>query len=218
MTMAEEGFLKRWARRKTESRHGIEPAPEPALEHGDAPGAEPVLDPQASAPASAPAPAREAAVETQAPPPTMADVALLTPQSDFSAFVRPDVAAEVRRTALKKLFADPHFNTMDRLDMYMDDYNKPSPMSEAMLASLRHAKSVFRHLAEDEETAEEDAAEVPAEAAQPPAALAQSPQEALQPQDLQEAPPRTDPTPDAAPGPIVADAPYQRHLPETETR
>jgi hypothetical protein len=41
---------------------------------------------------------------------------------------------------------------MDKLDVYIDDYNKPSPMSEAMLASLKHAKSVFMKMVEDEPT------------------------------------------------------------------
>jgi hypothetical protein len=73
----------------------------------------------------------------------MDDVAQLTSESDFSAFVARGVDAAVRRTALKKLFADPHFNAMDGLDVYIDDYTKPSPVTEAMLASLEHAKRVF---------------------------------------------------------------------------
>ena len=73
----------------------------------------------------------------------MDDVAQLTSDSDFSAFVARGVDAAVRRTALKKLFADPHFNAMDGLDVYIDDYTKPSPVTEAMLASLEHAKQVF---------------------------------------------------------------------------
>jgi hypothetical protein len=119
--VADEGFLRRWARRKSEARPA--PAPLPA---------DVVVAPPA---ASDPAPV---------PPPTMDDVARLTGDSDFSAFVARGVDAAVRRTALKKLFADPHFNTMDRLDVYIDDYTKPSPVSEAMLASLAHAKQALR--------------------------------------------------------------------------
>lgn len=148
--MAEEGFLKRWSRRKIDARHGEAVPPEPDGEPAPASDVAPASTP-VDADAVAPAAGHARGVAAEAPPPTMADVALLTPESDFSAFVRQDVAADVRRTALKKLFADPHFNTMDRLDVYIDDYNKPSPMSEAMLASLRHARSVFRHLTEDDE-------------------------------------------------------------------
>jgi hypothetical protein len=32
---------------------------------------------------------------------------------------------------------------MDGLDVYIDDYTKPSPVTEAMLASLQHAKQAF---------------------------------------------------------------------------
>ena len=124
-TMADEGFLRRWARRKTEVRTGTAPMPE-----APAPAAVPAL---ADAPAADPVPL-----------PTMDDVSRLTRDSDFSAFVARGVDAAVRRTALKTLFADPHFNTMDGLDVYIGDYTTPSPMSEAMLASLAHAKQVLR--------------------------------------------------------------------------
>jgi hypothetical protein len=121
--MTDEGFLRRWARRKTEARSGTAPLPEPVAPVADLPV-------QAAAPADV-------------PPPTMDDVARLTSDSDFSAFVARGVDAAVRRTALKKLFADPHFNAMDGLDVYIDDYTKPSPVTEAMLASLQHAKQMF---------------------------------------------------------------------------
>jgi hypothetical protein len=98
------------------------------------------------------------------PLPTMDDVAALEPGADISAFVSRGVDQAVRRGALKKLFADPHFNAMDRLDVYIDDYTKPSPVSEAMLASLNHAKSVFMKMVEDEP--EQEKAE--AQAQQPP--------------------------------------------------
>ena len=29
---------------------------------------------------------------------------------------------------MKKLFSDPHFNVMDGLDTYIDDYGKPDPI------------------------------------------------------------------------------------------
>jgi hypothetical protein len=32
----------------------------------------------------------------------------------------------VKNAAMKKLFADPHFNVMDRLDIYIDDYSSPT--------------------------------------------------------------------------------------------
>lgn len=148
MTMAEEGFLRRWARRKTETLAGIEPAPEPAPEPAAETAAEAVVDPLAPRmPASEAAPGTHAAAPIVLP--TMDDVAQLTSESDFSAFVARGVDQAVRRSALKKLFADPHFNVMDKLDMYMDDYNVASPMPADMLASLKHSKSFFDQAAED---------------------------------------------------------------------
>ena len=146
--MTDEGFLRRWARRKTEARSGIEPPAESVAPVAELPV--PVAEVPAPLPALAPA---------DAPPPTMDDVARLTSDSDFSAFVARGVDAAVRRTALKKLFADPHFNAMDGLDVYIDDYTKPSPVSEAMLASLEHAKNALRRVVEavEEPPAAEDA-------------------------------------------------------------
>lgn len=77
------------------------------------------------------------------PPPTIEDVAALTPQSDFSRFVARGVDEQVRRSALKKLFADPHFNVMDGLDVYIDDYSKFTPIPAAVLAALNHAQNLL---------------------------------------------------------------------------
>jgi hypothetical protein len=158
--MSGEGFLRRWARRKTEVREGREPEP------GPAPVAEAVPDAVAASPGAtafaAPQPVPgtvppEAAAAPARPLPTLDDVAALDGDSDFSAFVARGVDQAVRRSALKKLFADPHFKVMDRLDVYIDDYTVASPVSEAMLASLEHAKSVFAKMIEDEPEAEAEA-------------------------------------------------------------
>ncbi len=130
--MSDDGFLSRWSRRKAQVQRGELPEPVPVAE---APGAPPrtaavptstAVVPEAAAPAEAP---RE-------PPPTLADVETLTPQADFSRFVKPDVEPGVQQAALKKLFADPHFNTMDGLDVYIDDYNTPDPLPASMLRQM----------------------------------------------------------------------------------
>jgi hypothetical protein len=148
--MSDEGFLRRWARRKSELRTGVRDGREPV----PAPVPEAPLDAGAfSAPAAIPAqPPMQAPVDAnvERPLPTMDDVAALDADSDFSGFVARGVDQAVRRSALKKLFADPHFNAMDGLDIYIDDYNQASPVSEAMLASLNHAKSAFMKMVEDE--------------------------------------------------------------------
>jgi hypothetical protein len=105
-----------------------------------------------------------------APPPTLADAHALTPDSDFTRFVRPDVAPEVKNAAMKKLFSDPHFNVMDRLDVYIDDYNKPDPLPPEMLKQLASAK--FLGFFADEEVSDED--KVPDSRASPDAPPAES--------------------------------------------
>jgi hypothetical protein len=165
--MLEEGFLRRWARRKTEIREGR--IAEPGHAHARVPAADALAAEAVDAPLEAPLEARSAGATEAALParasapqaapslPTMEDVAALGTDSDFSAFVARGVDQAVRRGALKKLFADPHFQVMDRLDIYIDDYTKASPVSEAMLASLAHAKSTFMRVVE-EEPRDEDAA------------------------------------------------------------
>ncbi len=73
----------------------------------------------------------------------MKDVASLAPDSDYSLFLASGVDKTVRRAAMKKLFSDPHFNVMDGLDIYIDDYTKPSPLPPGMLEALQHAKSTL---------------------------------------------------------------------------
>ena len=60
--------------------------------------------------------------------------------SDFTPFLQPKVDETVKRQALKKLFQDPRFNVMDRLDVYIDDYSLPDPISpEVVRAASAHA-------------------------------------------------------------------------------
>ena len=57
--------------------------------------------------------------------------------------MRPEVDESLKRAALKKLFADPHFNVMDGLDVYIDDYSKPDPIPPDMLARLIQNRALF---------------------------------------------------------------------------
>lgn len=70
-------------------------------------------------------------------------LANLTPDSDFGQFMRQEISEEIRRKALKTLFADPHFNVMDGLDIYIDDYSISEPIPEAMMATLQQAKELL---------------------------------------------------------------------------
>jgi hypothetical protein len=55
---------------------------------------------------------------------------------DFSAFMKPGIDPAVQQAAMKKMFSDPHFNIMDGLDIYIDDYSKPDPIPLEMLKRM----------------------------------------------------------------------------------
>jgi hypothetical protein len=52
------------------------------------------------------------------------------------------VDAATRSAALRRLFTDPHFNVMDGLDVYIDDYSIPDPIPPAMLRALNQARTL----------------------------------------------------------------------------
>lgn len=78
-------------------------------------------------------------------------LAQLGPDSDFGQFLREEISAEIRSKAMKTLFADPHFNVMDGLDIYIDDYSISEPIPEAMLATMQHLQTLTQD-AEPEST------------------------------------------------------------------
>jgi hypothetical protein len=110
-------------------------------------------------------PAESPVPVTEAPMPDLPPVEQLTLESDFSGFMHPKVDADLRRAALRKLFSDPHFNVMDGLDTYIDDYSKPDPLPPGMLAGLRQAQNI---LAWAKETKEETASRYSVAAVPPP--------------------------------------------------
>lgn len=148
MAGEDSGFLSRWARRKAQVREGR------------APDAPPPVPAPIESPAVATAPrAAEATVAAEPPPeplPTLDDVAALSAESDFRRFVGHDVDPTVKNAALKKLFTDPHYNVMDGLDTYIDDYGKPDPLPEGMLRQM--VQSQFLGLFDDEKKTDEPAA------------------------------------------------------------
>ena len=146
-----DSFLGRWSQRKQAVREGKAlDEPEPVAKPAPA-----VVSPQV---ASAEDPEAELAAQAPAaPPPTLEDVKELTPQSNFAPFVARDVAPEVRNAAMKKLFTDPHFNVMDRLDTYIDDYSQPDPIPMEMLRKLASAKFLGLFDEEEKQEAEEAA-------------------------------------------------------------
>jgi hypothetical protein len=147
-------FLARWSQRKSLARQGGEASLPDEPERHVTPPAQPAVATSTPPPESPELP----------PPPTLADVAQLTPASDFSRFVAQGVQPEVKNAALKTLFSDPHFNVMDGLDTYIDDYSLPSPLPASMLKKMAQARFLGL-VAEDPEALTQAAADPPADAA-----------------------------------------------------
>jgi len=162
------GFLHRWSRRKSEARVGKTPDDERAPQED--PAAEDVVADTPSHPSSGASPvaidstADGVRVEDEAQPLTLQDVQALTRDSDFSPFVTRDIAPEVKNAALKKLFSDPHYNVMDGLDIYIDDYSNLEPLPAPMLRRMVGAQALKMFDAVGEDGNDADAGQSPAAA------------------------------------------------------
>jgi hypothetical protein len=145
MAQEKENFLGRWSRLKTEDR---QPAAEP--------------------------PAAQKS-EAEQKPPELPPLDKLTPDSDFSGFMHPKVEDALRRAALKKLFADPHFNIPDPFEPYSGDWTVGEPIPDAMMATLSQARTLLFSDKQREEADAKDAAAAQAKAAEEQAKVAEQP-------------------------------------------
>ena len=125
-----DGFLSRWSKRKAGKDVETEKVGEELVE-----------------------PSTPPTIKEPAPPPvTLEDVEKIDRfDPDFSAFMRPDVDPTVQQAALKKMFSDPHFNVMDGLDIYIDDYSNPELLPPEMLRGLVQSDllGIFKTAAEE---------------------------------------------------------------------
>lgn len=127
----DEAFLSRWARVKQDSQTKEQET-------------------------SIGAPLENKIAEDAHPEPTLPDTPVvlpsldsLTPQSDFSPFMAKEVDPQLRNLAMKKLFTDPHYNVMDRLDIYIDDYSTHAPLPLDVIRQMSISKTLG--LFDDEE-------------------------------------------------------------------
>ncbi len=117
------GFLNRWSRRK--SGEQLEPKKKSEDDLKQAVAASPEVNKQS------------AEIKDASPPMSLEDVEKIDRFApDFSAFMKPDIDPAVQQAAMKKMFSDPHFNVMDGLDIYIDDYSKPDPIPSEMLKRM----------------------------------------------------------------------------------
>ncbi|MGE5523351.1 MAG: DUF3306 domain-containing protein [Rhodospirillaceae bacterium] len=155
-------FLSRWSRLKAEARKAeagyADDAPADGLQvpaaHAGAPD---LRAPSAEAPA--------------VPPVESLDI-----DSDYRPFFHPKIEEGVRRAALKKLFSDPHFNVMDGLDVYIDDYSKADPLPDGMLGELEQARKILGWSREDAEERAKAEKQRLAQSAAAPAAVPATPE------------------------------------------
>ncbi|MCG6876605.1 MAG: DUF3306 domain-containing protein [Betaproteobacteria bacterium] len=165
-----EPFLSRWSRLKREGGD-VEEAPAPGRV------------------STSPEPTSDArntpdTTEPDAPLPDLPPIEELTPESDFRPFMDPRVPDALRRLALKKLYADPHFNVQDMLDDFAEDYTLLETLPAGMADRLAHARrTLLGHDEADRIEAEEQqaAASAAAEGAQPKEESVESPPPAEEP-------------------------------------
>ena len=164
----DETFLGRWSRRK-------QAPPEAARAEDHAVAEVRTDDSQTSLNPQGVQHAEPATVPTDLPP-----VESLTRDADFARFMRPDVPPRMKNAALRKLFTDPHFNVMDGLDIYIDDYTKADPIPESMLRDLAQSRmlGLFDH--EEQDVSGDESKAAPAATVATAAAL---PSEMLPPAD-----------------------------------
>ena len=150
----DDNFFSRWSRRKVQVQQGVA-VPEvaatigPAVASSSVPAVAAVAtEPAVTALGTRTATPTDTEGVARPPPPTLEDAQRLTTSDDFSRFVGRDVSPQVKNTALRTLFSDPHFNVMDGLDTYIDDYGKPDPLPAGMLRQM--VQSTMLRLFEDE--------------------------------------------------------------------
>ena len=129
-----EKFVSRWSRLKKAARAEEKPA-EPG------PAAAPAATLAAAAPAANPPAAAATPSGAETPLPPVESLKGLA--SDYTDFLKPGVDENLKRSALKKLFSDPHFEAFERFEAYCEDYTKGEPIPAAMLRTLEHAKGLL---------------------------------------------------------------------------
>jgi hypothetical protein len=166
MAERDEGFLRRWSRLKQDERNRRPETPaEEAAQEEIAPAA-------ASAVPDA-APGVEAA-QPDDPNANLPPIESLDRNSDYTAFLRPGVAPELKRQALGKLWrSDPVFANLDGLLEYGEDFSAPFKNRAAVATLYRVGKGMMESVLREStppDAAMSDAT-APSEAAPKPIAM-----------------------------------------------
>jgi Protein of unknown function (DUF3306) len=140
-------MLSRWSKLKSEAKRSdgqdspSQLLPDKAI---TAKGTVPVADTSANELGIELPPAEIPAAE--AAPIELPPISELTKDSDYTPFMQAGVDPLQRNAAMRQLFKDPHYNIMDGLDTYIDDYSKPDPIPPEMLKRLvqSHLLNLFK--------------------------------------------------------------------------
>jgi len=154
MSDEEEGFAKRWSRRKQEARLEEKSAvagPEHISEGGELA-----------------IPDDGDAVETpETPVPDLPDIEDLDADSDFTPFMQAGVPESIQRLALRKLWqSNPALANLDGLNDYDDDFKSLLEAGAEYIAKAREAGEKF--IGEIEDEPEDEVEETIADAEEDP--------------------------------------------------
>jgi hypothetical protein len=159
---ADEGFLRRWSRRKAKTQcAATAPVEDSTSPPGEAPaGLEPTAAPERPPPVD---------------PKDLPAIDTLDAMSDYTAFMRPGVPLELRNQALRKLWrSDPLLANLDGLLEYGEDYSLPSWPKDAIRTAYKVGRGFVEQISEGAEDPDQarptEPAGTPADQAAPIAA------------------------------------------------
>lgn len=122
---SDKPFFERWARRKQQARQTDDRVKRP------------LADDPAPEPGTVQAETAATSDEADATSAALPDLEQLGPDSDYSAFLGPNIDAGLQRKALRKLFQSPKFNVCDGLDDYCEDFTQFEKLGDIVTADMR---------------------------------------------------------------------------------
>jgi hypothetical protein len=147
---ADEGFLRRWSRRKAEAQSA---ATAPIEDSEERPEGAPVGLEQSAEPE------KPALID----PKDLPAIDTLDATSDFTVFMRPGVPLELRNQALRKLWrSDPLLANLDGLLEYGEDYSLPSWPKDAIRTAYKVGRGFVEQISEGAESPDQGRATEPA--------------------------------------------------------
>ena len=139
-----ENFLSRWSKRKLEVRAQEKLAEEAPAVQDKAPVSAVNVESENRAHELVKADSQVQPVpDPELPLPTEVDLLAVRQGGDIKAFMVDKVSAELKNKAFKALFSRPEFNVMDGLDIYIDDYNKFTPLSKEDIGKMTLSKQLL---------------------------------------------------------------------------